>query len=149
MVCHNAAEQSWCLGETQPRASQSFTLHVTSSTHQHTLHRSTMHCLKTSYTYDHMCKAYHLWPSLTCMQCAVCASHIHMVKSSDPASTTSPLGCQHSHSRPPPGPSRVLTDAPLLLFHTRAVPSMLALASKLPELLNSTATTESVWPGSW
>ena len=51
-----------------------------------------------------------LWPAKTCMQVPSSAFHIQAVKSSLPASTTRPRGCQHSHSSPPPGPSSVLSS---------------------------------------
>jgi hypothetical protein len=68
----------------------------------------------------------------TCMQLPDCASHIQRVKSSLPASTTSPLGCQHSHSTPSPGPSSVCTQPPSDTRHTRTVESRLAVANRLP-----------------
>eukprot|EP00983_Pelagomonas_calceolata_P010777 348503-Pelagomonas_calceolata.AAC.6 len=43
------------------------------------------------------------------MYAPVSASHIHIVISSDPASSTLPLGCQRTHSMAPSGPSSVLT----------------------------------------
>lgn len=68
----------------------------------------------------------------TCMQFPDCASHIHSVKSSLPASTTSPFGCHVTHSTPSPGPSSVWTQLPSDTHHTRTVESRLAVASKLP-----------------
>ena len=57
--------------------------------------------------------AYVEWRAgLACMQAPVDACHIHAVKSSQPASTTSPRGCQASHSTASPGPSRLWRHLP-------------------------------------
>jgi hypothetical protein len=55
------------------------------------------------------------------MQAPSAAFHSHAVKSSEPANSTEPRGCQRSHSTPPPGPSRVRSSEPwfVSLFTTR------------------------------
>lgn len=53
----------------------------------------------------------------TCMMMPVSAFHIQAEKSSEPASSTLPLGCHCSQSMASPGPSRVPVRLPVLLSH--------------------------------
>jgi len=59
----------------------------------------------------------------TCIQFPVWACHIHIVKSSEPAKTTSPLGCHFSQSIEPLGPSNDLISWPSVVFHTFTIPA--------------------------
>lgn len=60
----------------------------------------------------------------TCMQAAVSAFHIQVVKSSDPASRTPPRGCHCSHVTPSSGPSSVCSRAPVAASHTLTRPAV-------------------------
>jgi hypothetical protein len=81
-------------------------------------------------------------PPRTCMQLPVCASHIHMVKSSLPASRMSPLGCHATQSMPSPGPSRVCTQLPSDTCHTLTLLSRLPVASREPVELEAWHSNE-------
>lgn len=84
----------------------------------------------------------------TCMQSPLRASHIHTLKSSEPARTTSPLGCHVTQCTSSAGPSSVLRQAPSAADQTRTVESRLPVARRLPDALKARDTIVSLWPGS-
>ena len=59
----------------------------------------------------------------TSMQAPVFAFHSQAVKSSEPTSSRSPLGCHCSHSMPSVGPSSTLKHAPLEASHILTTPA--------------------------
>ena len=90
-----------------------------------------------------------LCPANTCISAPSAAFHIHAVKSSDPASSTLPLGCHRTHSSPPPGPSSARGGAAgSATDQTSALPSSPPDASRDPSWLNDRLETVSVWPRS-
>lgn len=59
----------------------------------------------------------------TCMHAAVWAFHSQAVKSSEPATTRSPRGCQSTHSMAPPGPSRLCLHLPAAVSQIPTCPT--------------------------
>lgn len=85
-------------------------------------------------------------PSSPCMIASGFArSHTQIVRSSAPATTAGPLGCQSIQFISAPGPSRVLkTVCGSSVFQIPIVPSILAVARYFPSKENATYMTVSV-----